>query len=79
METLSFHSSAGHFLKKYYEENLLNSLQFTYRFLASLANEAEHIATSLELKGMDYENAIVATWFRFAGVIELGSGYTNRM
>jgi hypothetical protein len=79
METLSFHGSAGQFLKKYYEENLLNSLQFTYRFLASLANEAEHIATSLELKGMDYENAIVATWFRFAGVIELGSGYTNRM
>jgi ABC-type multidrug transport system fused ATPase/permease subunit len=79
METLSFHTTAGQFLKKYYEENLLNSLQFTYRFLASLANEAEHIATSMELRGMDYENAVVATWFRFAGVVELGSGYTNRM
>jgi uncharacterized membrane protein len=78
-ETMPHHVLAGRFLKKYYEENTVNGLQFSYRLLASLASEAEHIATSLELKGMDYENAIVASWFRYAGVVDLGSGYTEGM
>jgi hypothetical protein len=78
-ETIPHHVLASRFLKKYYEENTVNGLQFSYRLLASLATEAEHIATSLELKEMDYENAIVASWFRYAGVVDLGSGYTEGM
>jgi hypothetical protein len=78
-ETIPHHVSAGRFLKKYYEDNIVNGLQFSYRLLGSLATEAEHIATFLELKGMDYENAIVASWFRYAGVVDLGSGYTKDM
>jgi len=78
-ETIPHHVSAGRFLKKYYEENTVNGLQFSYRLLASLATEAEHIAASLELRGMDNENAIVASWFRYAGVVDLGSGYTESM
>jgi hypothetical protein len=78
-ETIPYHISAGRFLKKYYEENTVSGLQFSYRLLASLATEAEHIATSLELKGMDNEDAIVASWFRYAGVVDLGSGYTEGM
>jgi len=78
-ETIPHHVSAGRFLKKYYEENTVNGLQFSYRLLASLATEAEHIAASLELRGMDNENAIVASWFRYAGVVDLGSGYTEGM
>jgi Family of unknown function (DUF5706) len=78
-ETIPHHVSAGRFLKKYYEENRVNGLQFSYRLLAFLATEAEHIAASLELRGMDNENAIVASWFRYAGVVDLGSGYTEGM
>jgi hypothetical protein len=75
----SLHISAGRFLKKYYEDNIMHGLQFSYRFLAPFATEAEQIAESLELKGMDFQNAIVASWFRYAGVVELGSGYSKAM
>lgn len=70
-EHLSYHKAAGKFLKAYYEQNAATSISFSYRFINRLAYEAKQIAKSLSLKDMDYQNAIVATWFRFAGVTDI--------
>jgi hypothetical protein len=70
-EKLSFHKVAALFLKTYYDNNNAENVYFTYGFLCRFAKEAKLIAKSLELKNMDYQNALVATWFRFAGTTDI--------
>ena len=70
-EKKSYHKAAGQFLKTHFENNAEDSFYFSYRFIRRLAEEAKQIAKSLFLKDADYQNAIVATWFRFAGVRDI--------
>ena len=67
----SFHKAAGRFLKSYYKHNQENSILFRYHFSGELAGEAKLIAKSVSFKEMDYQNAIVATWFSYGGPGEI--------
>ena len=78
-EDVSYHKAADQFLKEYYENNAETNFFSGYRLIRRLANEAKLIAKSIPLKGMDYENAIVATWFRYAGVTNIGIGCSGVM
>jgi hypothetical protein len=78
-EKLSYHKAAGKFITTYYETNAANTLSFSCRFISGLAYAAKKIAKSLHLEEMDYQNAIVAVWFRFAGATEMGVGRTEAM
>jgi Family of unknown function (DUF5706) len=79
MSITSFHQQAASYLLKYYEDSSEDGVLFTYRFLEQFAVEAIDIARHADLEGMDLENAIVATWFRYAGVRDIGSGQTEEM
>ncbi|GAB2825798.1 Pycsar system effector family protein [Ferruginibacter profundus] len=70
-EKISYHKAAGQFLKSYYENNSAENIFFSFGFLSEIAKEARHIAKSLELKDMEYQNSIVAAWFSFSAVSEL--------
>jgi Family of unknown function (DUF5706) len=70
---------AGIFLKKYYDSDDRNSILFMYRFLAQLAAEAAEIAQGEGMKHMDFENAVVAVWFRYAGMDDIDTGVTEKM
>src|SRR5258708_21830550 len=76
-DKISYHKAAGGFLKKYYESNTVNSILFTYRLLSRLALHAKEISKHMDLKEMDYQNAIVATWFRYSGFSDVSAGLTN--
>lgn len=67
-EKISYHKQAGHFLQSCYEANGEKYIFFSYLFLSRLAKEAKAIGKAVGLKDMDYQNAIVATWFRYAGL-----------
>jgi hypothetical protein len=75
----SYQETAAEYIKNYYELNAENSILFIYRFIAQLAEEAKLIAGSVGLQGMDYQNTVVATWFRFAGIKDIGTGQTESM
>ncbi|MDN3656075.1 DUF5706 domain-containing protein [Ferruginibacter paludis] len=79
LSEISYHKAAGKFLKKYFEDAGGTSIFYSYGFISMLAIEAKHIAKSISLKGMDYQNAIVATWFRYAGVTDICLGRTETM
>jgi hypothetical protein len=70
-EKISYHKAAGQFLKTYYEDNSAENIFFGYGFLSEIAREARYIAKSLELKDMEYQNSIVASWFSFSAVSDL--------
>ena len=76
---ISYHKAADKYVKTYYEKKSELNIFYSYRFMSLLAKEAKHIAKSLSLKGMDYQNAIVATWFRYAGIKDIEAGYTPEM
>lgn len=78
-EKLSYHKAAGKFLKEFHENNTEDSIFFNYDFLSQMAGEAKLIAKSLSLKNMDYQNAIVATWFRYAGTVDITAGFSESM
>jgi len=67
-EKISYHKLAGHFLQSCYDTNGEKYIFFSYLFLSRLAREAKAIGKAVGLKDMDYQNAIVATWFRYAGL-----------
>jgi Family of unknown function (DUF5706) len=71
--------SAGKFLKKYYDSDNENNILFMYRFLAQLASEAAEIGREKGLRHMDLENAVVAVWFRYAGMDDIDTGRTEKM
>lgn len=79
MSTQSFHQQAASYLLKYYEDSSEDGVLFTYRFLEQFAVEAEELARHVGLEDMDFENAVVAAWFRYAGVQDIGSGQTEEM
>jgi hypothetical protein len=70
-EKIFYHKAAAQYLKIYYERNGSDNIFLTYRFLCELAIEAKKLAKAMSLKEMDYHNAIVATWFRYAGVTDI--------
>jgi len=70
-EKISYHKVAGQFLKSYYENNSAENIFFSFGFLSEIAKEARHISKSLDLKGMEYQNSIVAAWFSFSSAAEL--------
>jgi Family of unknown function (DUF5706) len=74
-----YDKSASGFLKQYYEDSGQNSILFVYRFISKLAGEAKQIAESVDLREMDFQNAIVATLFRFAGISDINTGQTESM
>ena len=78
-DKISYHKAAGELLKKYYESNTVNSILYTYRFLSRLASEAKEISKEMSLKHMDYQNVMVATWFRYAGFSDVSTGWTTSM
>jgi Family of unknown function (DUF5706) len=67
-EKISYHKLAAHFLQSCYDANGEKYIFFSYLFLSRLAREAKAIGKAVGLKDMDYQNAIVATWFRYAGL-----------
>ena len=69
--TGNYHKLAGQFLKSHYKQNDENTILFRYHFFGELASRAKVIAKSVHLQGMDYQNAIVATWFSYAGPAEI--------
>ena len=79
LSEVSYHKAADKFLKTYFEKNAADSIFYSYRFMSLLAKEAKRIAKSISLKGMDYQNAIVAAWFRYAGVTDICLGRTETM
>lgn len=66
-EKISYRKKAQQFLREYYESHHAENIYFSYGFMKRLAKETRLIAKSLDLRHMDYQNAMVATWFRFAG------------
>jgi Family of unknown function (DUF5706) len=78
-EVSSFSSRAKQFLKTHYDQVGENNVLFTYRFIIGLATEAKAIAKSIGLHGMDCQNAVVATLFRYAGYEDIGTGQTETM
>ncbi len=76
---LSYQESAAEYIKNYYDVNAENSILFTYRFISQLVREAKLIAGSVGLQGMVYQDAIVTTWFRFAGICDIGTVQTESM
>ncbi len=78
-EKILYLKAADHFLREYYENNSENNIFSSYRFISRLANEAKLIAKSNSLNDWEYQNAIVATWFRYAGVVNIGVGCSGVM
>jgi len=78
-DILNFDASAKEFLKHNYENSGREGILFAYRFIFKLASEAKQIAESVDLHKMDFQNAILATWFRFAGISDLNTGQTDGM
>lgn len=78
-EKISYHKTADKFLRDYYENNSEINVFSGYRFISRLAHEAKLIAKSVALKEMDFQNAIVATWFRYAGVTNIGVACSGAM
>jgi len=68
---MSYRKEAEELLREYYENHQAENIYFGYDFIKRLARESQRIAKSLDLQNMDYQNAIVATWFRFAGLIDI--------
>jgi hypothetical protein len=71
--------SAADYLKRYYVNNEEKNILFMYRFLAQLAAEATEIGKQEGLQHMDLENAVVAVWFRYAGMDDIDTGQTEKM
>ena len=78
-ETDSYIDSGRRFLKNYYEINGDHDVLFSYRFILKLSSEAELIAKSVGLHGMDCQNTMVAALFRYAGFVDIGTGQTEAM
>ena len=78
-EKIPYHKAAAQYLKIYYEKNGNDNIFLTYRFLCELTIEAKKLAKAMSLKDMDYQNAIVATWFRYAGVTDIVMEQTQSM
>lgn len=76
-EEISYHKAAGQFLKNYYEANSAENVFFGYGFQSMAANEAIQLAKAISIKKMGSENAIVATWFAFAGVKDISGEWTD--
>ncbi len=76
-EEISYHKAAGQFLKNYYENNTAENIFSSYGFQSMAADEAMQIAKSVSIKKMGNENAIVATWFAFAGVKDISNEWTE--
>ena len=70
-EKISYRKKAEQFLREYYENHHAENIYFSYGFMKRLTKETRQIAKSLDLRNMDYQNAMVATWFRFAGVTDI--------
>lgn len=77
IEEISYHKAAGRFLKNYYDNNTAENIFSSYGFESMAANEAMQIAKSVSIKKMGNENAIVATWFAFAGVKDISGEWTE--
>jgi hypothetical protein len=63
----NFHKQASDFVKSYYQTTD-GAISFSYRYISGLVNEGITIAKSLSLDLMDYQNVLVAIWFRYAGL-----------
>ena len=77
-EKISYHKAAGQFVKSYYDNNPADNVFFSYGFLSEIAKEARHIAKSLDLRDMEYQNSIVAAWFSFSAVADLCSATATK-
>src|SRR5450432_665407 len=75
----SYVESAHQFLETFYNKNEETSILFSYRFIVKLAAEAKKISNSVDLQGMDHQNAVTATLFRYAGFTDIGTGRTESM
>ena len=71
----SYRKEAEAFLKLHYEKASDTTSLFRFRFIAMLAAEARNLAKASFLQGMDYQDAMTATWFSYTGsaVIQAGS------
>jgi Family of unknown function (DUF5706) len=78
-EGSSLSSQAKQFLKSHYDQVGDSSVLFTYRFIVGLASEAKVISKTAGLHGMDCQNAIVSTLFRYAGFEDIDTGQTGAM
>ncbi|WP_343673539.1 Pycsar system effector family protein [Chitinophaga sp.] len=67
---LQYHKAARSYVHNYYEKDIY----FMYELMWAMAREAKAIARSVSLEGMEYQNALVATWFRFVGAADLMEG-----
>lgn len=76
-EEIFYHKAAGQFLKNYYDNNTAENIFSSYGFQSMAANEAMQIAKSVSIKKMGNENAIVASWFAFAGVKDISGEWTE--
>jgi Family of unknown function (DUF5706) len=75
----SFISKGKQFLKSYYDNLGDDAVLFSYRFISSLTLEAKSISKSMGLHGIDCQNAMVATLFRYAGFEDINAGQTEPM
>ena len=78
-EKTSYQKAAGRFIKTWYEQNPEITISFSYQFISRVSAEAKHIAKSVSLKDMDYQNALVAAWFRYAGANDMVTERTEAM
>jgi hypothetical protein len=78
-DSVSYISKGKLFLKAHYDSNGDHDVLFSYRFIIKLASEAKLIARSVGLHGIDSQNAMVATLFRYAGFNDIGTGQTETM
>ena len=70
-EEVSYSKAAEQFLKTYYNSHTVDNIFFSYGFKQRVAGEALAIAKSIDAKKTNLENALVATWFAFAGIKDI--------
>ncbi|RYZ47612.1 MAG: hypothetical protein EOP49_20895 [Sphingobacteriales bacterium] len=74
---ISFHKAADQFLTLQYENNWNTVMYLVYKFTKGLTLEAKRLAKSASLSDMDYQDAVVSTWFYYAGLTDLASNYSE--
>jgi hypothetical protein len=69
--SVKYHEAALSYLDNYYHSFADESFYFGYPFINGLIEEGTKIAKAENLRGMEYENALMAVCFRFAGVTDI--------
>jgi Family of unknown function (DUF5706) len=70
-KTIPYHKTAEQFIASWIESNPDKNIRPSFRLAAQTAKEAKAIGKSLSLERTDYQNAVVAAWFWWPGLVDI--------